>query len=243
MSRTEITALTKQQFAELLVGNFPDDWSSDEARQPGGVLYSLFLGLGVPHEVLSENIHFTFNACRIMTATDSGLDTIATDFFGGNLKRYKNESDELYRQRILVHLLAEKGTIRGIRRAIEVLTGFTPQIREPWNRRTFPVAYYDVKTERGLYWDKSRLFAPELRYQLFVDARLPAFQSDEKPQPIYGLDRYWAFDVPQCAWLKSRPAWSRGRRELDKVINATKPVGVRVWRRYHRNIIPDPFAS
>lgn len=239
---TVITDWGGPEITERLLENFPEQWSSEEARQPGGVAYALFAGLAEPHDQLCKNILYTFNACRIATATDAALDAIGQDYFGGELQRYRNESDELYRQRILIHLLLEKGTIAGIKRAIELATGFTPVIREPWNRKTFPVAYYNLKNAYGGYWNRSKLFAPSLRYQMFIDARLPAFQSDNKPQPIYGFGSA-AFNVPNCAWFKPRGIWSRGHRELDKVINAAKPVGTIAWRRYYRNEIPELFSS
>ena len=68
---------------------------------------------------------------RISTATDGFLDLISQDFFGGTLPRRMRESDAAFRARILAELLAEKGTRRGMIRALTALTGRAPIIFEP----------------------------------------------------------------------------------------------------------------
>lgn len=227
---TTVNDWGQDELTDRLVENFPAQWSSDAARQPGGVLHSLFKALSVPLDLLTKQVLFTFNGCRIMTATDDALDTIGKDFFGTGLKRAAGETDDLYRQRILIHLLAEKVTVNGISRAIELFTGFKPIIREPWNPAQFPCAFIDVENEYGAFWDVSRTFSPELRFQIFIEAQLPGFPS--AGQPIYALDEGLATDVPQCAWYEPQPEWQKSFRELDKLIVATKAAGITAWRKY-----------
>jgi len=224
---TVVTDWGQDEFTRRLLENFPPDWSSDESRQPKGVLNSLFVALAIPLEYNLKQILFTFNAMRIGTATDTALDAVGRDFFGDTLKRTVGENDTLYRERILVHLLSEKATIRGISRAIELFTGHVPVIREPWNMKTFPVRYLDVPDQYGAFWDHARMFSPELRYQFFIDAELPGFKSIGAP--IYGMDKGAAFDVPQTAWWAPQAEWQRSRKELYKLIVATKPVGTTAW--------------
>ena len=68
---------------------------------------------------------------RIATATDGFLDLVSQDFFGGSLPRRRAEPDAAFRTRILAELLAEKGTRRGMVRALTALTGRAPVIFEP----------------------------------------------------------------------------------------------------------------
>lgn len=68
---------------------------------------------------------------RIKTATDTNLDAISIDFFGGALPRKGGESDDHYRTRILWNLLREKATREGMRSILKLLTGFEPIIIEP----------------------------------------------------------------------------------------------------------------
>lgn len=227
---TTVNDWGREELTNRLLENFPRQWSSDTAREPGGVLHSLFKALAGPIDVLTKQVLFTFNGCRILTATEDGLDAIATDFFGNGLKRSPGESDDLYRQRIIIHLLAERVTVNGISRAIEIYTGHKPIIREPWNPAQFPCAFIDVENEYGAYWDISRTFSPELRHQIFIEAELPGFPSSG--QPIYALDAGLAVDVPECAWFEPQPEWQKGFRELDKLIVATKAAGITAWRRY-----------
>ena len=68
---------------------------------------------------------------RVGTATDGFLDLMSADFFGGKLPRRPQESDAAFRARILASLLPERGTRRGLVRALTLLTGRPPAVFEP----------------------------------------------------------------------------------------------------------------
>jgi hypothetical protein len=68
---------------------------------------------------------------RIATAADGFLDLIAFDFFGNNLPRKLQESDNSYRLRIVATLLREKVTRPAMIAVLTNLTGRTPIIFEP----------------------------------------------------------------------------------------------------------------
>lgn len=69
---------------------------------------------------------------RIKTATDDNLELIADDFFGpGNFPRDQGESDDSYRNRILINIIQERVTRAAIIKVLERLTGRTPKIFEP----------------------------------------------------------------------------------------------------------------
>ncbi len=67
---------------------------------------------------------------RISTATDGFLDLISLDFFGLTLPRKSQETDTAFRTRILAELFLERGTRRGLIRALQLLTGWTPLVFE-----------------------------------------------------------------------------------------------------------------
>ena len=71
------------------------------------------------------------SALSIATATDGFLDLISYDFFGGMLPRKAGELDASFRPRIRAALLPERGTRRGMIRALTLLTGRAPAIFEP----------------------------------------------------------------------------------------------------------------
>ncbi len=236
MPATNIVDYGLEEITRRLIQNFPIDWSSEEARNPGGKLHALFQTIGSGLDFENKQLVWIFHACRVATATDTALDTIAKDFFGRHgLKRSDGEPDDLYRTRILQHLFIEKQTVKGIIRNVELFTGFTPTIKEPWNTAMFPVRYWDLDppNEHSFCWDQSKLFSPELRYQFFIDVKLPgSFPS--KGKPVYGLDTpgYWAWDRPECPWFTVKPEFFLKRRQADRLIVESKPVGTIAWRRF-----------
>lgn len=66
-------------------------------------------------------------------ATDINLDLISNDYFGDELPRQENETDNSFRTRILINLLQEKATRPGMQSALFKLTGIEPIIYEPSN--------------------------------------------------------------------------------------------------------------
>lgn len=225
-SYTQVTDWGIDELTRRLIENFPRDWSSDEARSSIGKLYTIFHSLAVPLDHVVKQIIFLYNTSRLQDATDVGLDLIASDFFD-DIRRIPGELDADFRARIAVNLFSEKVTIRGISNAITRLTGNVPTIREPWNPHTFPIKYWNVLNSHGTFWGHNRMFAPELRYQLFIEAQLPGFPS--QGAPIYTLDHMLCLNVARSAWYRPQAAWQRSKRELYQTIVATKPVGVTAW--------------
>ncbi len=109
---------------------------------------------------------------RIMTATDGFLDLISYDFFGGDLPRNYQETDAAFRTRILAELLLEKGTRKGLIRALQILTGRTPWVFEP-ARPADTGGYNQPCMGYGVAGGYGSLACP---YQAFVVAYRPAGQ-------------------------------------------------------------------
>jgi nitrate reductase NapE component len=69
---------------------------------------------------------------RILTATDTWLDLIAYDYFGGALKRGAGQSDAGFRSAILANMFRAKATRAAISAILTQLTGVVPTIIEVW---------------------------------------------------------------------------------------------------------------
>lgn len=106
---------------------------------------------------------------RINTATDGWLDIAAYDFFGKNLTRSANQSDDLFRTTIRTNLFRERGTRQSIISILEDLTGKTPDIFEP-SRPQDTGAYGGPTLAYGLAGGYGSILIP---YQAFVTAYRP----------------------------------------------------------------------
>lgn len=116
-----------------------------EARQSGGVAYTLAYGLSYALANVSTQIQEVLQALRLCTAKGSSIDTWAADFFGNRLPRASGESDATYRSRISANLSAKKGLRSGI---LTIASFFgTAWINEPW---------YTAETGA---WDTDGVFA------------------------------------------------------------------------------------
>lgn len=107
---------------------------------------------------------------RLQTATDINLDLISKDYFGNKLPRKKNESDDLYRKIISAHLLQEKATLNGMKKALTLLTGVEPIIFEP-NIPDTGGFYLDVPEAGAL--DVTGVLSEDMPYQCFITVFVP----------------------------------------------------------------------
>jgi hypothetical protein len=106
---------------------------------------------------------------RINTATEGFLDLISFDFFGSALPRKAMEGDTAFRTRISAELLLEKGTRKGLIRALEILTGRTPVVFEPAR----PADTGGYNTSVMGYGSAGRYGSIACPYQCFVTAYRP----------------------------------------------------------------------
>lgn len=116
-------------------------------------------------------VQYARSQARVGTATGGFLDLAARDFFGTGLARRPGEADPALRARILAQLFAEKGTRRGVTKALEALTGRTPLIFEP--ARPADTGGYGVGCGYGVAGGYGSLLLP---YQAFVTAYRPSGQ-------------------------------------------------------------------
>ena len=147
----------------------PNGWFRDETPILDGTLSGISWALSQAYGLAA----YARLQARIATATDGFLDLISYDFFGGALPRKPGESDGSFRSRIQAELLLERGTRKGMIRALEILTGRTPLVFEPG--RPQDTGTYNAKTlaynSRGAYG------SVRLPYQAFITAYRPSRRS------------------------------------------------------------------
>jgi len=127
---------TWQDHAQRIMDLIPDSWVGDTAKLRGtGVLASVAQGVGM----LTFQNYFAARyqqlQTRIATATDTNLDLISADLFGGTLPRLPNELDNAYRVRIQQHI-SPQATRFGMQLALQYLSNllnFTFAIVEDGN--------------------------------------------------------------------------------------------------------------
>lgn len=109
-------ALT-QRFLDLV----PDDWVEDTAKKINGWLYLLGAAAGQTLADCYTALAYVALQTRIATATDTNLDAISNDFFGGAFPRNNGESDTAFRARLRAAIFQNKATRAGMQSALAAL--------------------------------------------------------------------------------------------------------------------------
>jgi len=116
-----------RDMAEFLFKYMPPWFGSDNP-----VLIALLHGFGSVSNFIYYSLVFLNNQTRITDATEEFLDLYAQDYFGSFLQRCPDESDVVFRQRILNTLFAPRVTRQAMIDALTNLTGRAPIIYEPF---------------------------------------------------------------------------------------------------------------
>lgn len=242
MTHTVIPEITPDQWAQRQVKLFPEDWTSYDAKNPGGVLYSLFKSFGVDLERTIENVEYDRKASRIKEAIDSALDAVAKDFFGvvagfpADITRNPSEPDESFRNRIIASLLLPAATRPAMIDLLTRLVHIPPRVMEPWKITDTcswdNMSYWDVDTPENPF----RWGSPELKYQGFVESQRPTY-GNQGNNPIYCWDAGFAWDTPQSCYFQADPNWFLSVKNLDRLVNKTKVFGTTVWRKYFGQLL------
>jgi hypothetical protein len=107
----------------------PSGWFGDSTP----VLDTLLGGISVSWINLLALLQYVRCQTRLTTATGVWLDLTADDYFGINLARESNESDDSFRGRISSALVRERCTRSAVESVLLDLTGRPPTIFEPGN--------------------------------------------------------------------------------------------------------------
>lgn len=240
---TQIPVLSQTDLTNRFLALFPTGWSSDVARQPGGILYALFKALsGSLSDLLGSSsitpppagyatIQFAHDLTRIGTATGSGLDTISQDYFGTTLPRLPGESDTAFRARILLNLLLPKVTRPALANILQNITGKAPTMIEPWNPGDTCAwderSFWDINWPGGgatFLWGDQWPWLGFIRVALSVWTLTGAW-------PVWGWDAGFAWDQPQSYWADLEPSSTVSLAQMAAAIQAAKAYGTTVGMR------------
>ncbi len=121
-----MTVGTQSDLIVRLKALLPNGWFRDSTPVLDAVLNGIASALSTVYSLTQ----YARLQTRIATATDAFLDLVSFDFFGIALPRHSGEADSSFRSRIQAQLFLERGTRRGMTRALQLLTGRAPIIFE-----------------------------------------------------------------------------------------------------------------
>jgi hypothetical protein len=191
-----VNELSTSVFAERLIDEFPQSWTSDAAKAPGGIEYALMTAFAEQLAYISVQTLYGWQTSRLATSVGSQLDIFSEDFFGNELPRLPSEPDDHYRSRIQSLLLQPQVTRQAIVSLVKFFTGGIVRPIEPWNPSD--TSYWGTDSPYiGSYWDYDSQAVPGLwgdpamRYQGALQIQLPPAVAATCP--------IWGFDVG-AAW-------------------------------------------
>ena len=144
----------------------PPNWFSDTATYLDAIIW----GFSCVNAFIYTLIAYAKLQTRIKTATDGWLDLIASDFFGTSIVRGQNQTDDSFRNQIVINLFRERGTRNSVSRVLIDITKQTPTIVEPM-RMLDTGAYGAPINGYGMAGGYGSMI---LKYQATVTAHRPA---------------------------------------------------------------------
>ncbi len=213
-------------FAQRLIALTPAQWTSNAAKQPGGVLYGLLEAIGEELSLLEEGLVYGQQSVYLTQATGSALDLAAYDFFGSTLLRSPGETDNAFRTRVLAALFQPLATEEAIYNALTALTGQAPRILMPWSPA-------DTGAWDHFYWDVDTVVTPfrwtgSYPYQGFIETAPPLNSAVLNNNPVSGWDDGLYFDVAG-SFMGDVLLAGGGVAAVDNLINTIKPEGTVAW--------------
>src|SRR5579883_145805 len=200
LNPTIIPDIEPEEWAQRILSVFPPDWTSDSAKAEGGVAHGLFKAIGACLTDVENDLIYAWHTCRIATATDDALDSVAADYFGAiagfpaDVVRVPGEPDESLRKRIYANLLCPGATRQALILVLTKLVGTPPRVFEPWRiddtSEWDGFSYFDIDTTQN----PGRMGDPGLSWQGFVETALPPYNSKLGNNPVYAFDMGASWD-------------------------------------------------
>lgn len=171
--------LDQQDVIDRLYSLLPANWFPD-LSEADDLRAVLTMGASVyandDADGIAQFIKYVEQQARVSTASGFWLDLIAADYFGTWLQRNDGESDTGFRRRIMLNLLADRGTRCSLYCNISNLTSYNPRIIEFRNTndcgsyvdRTQPFAWGGCAYNEAGAWGTMLL-----PYQLLIDVTRP----------------------------------------------------------------------
>ncbi len=224
MAAYVIPSYDEAGFAQRLIANTPQQWSSDAAKAQGGVLYALMAAVGASLSYLQSGMQYGQDSIYIQSAVGAALDLVSQDYFGSSLPRYPGETDASFRARIQATLFQPAATTAAVSGAITRLVGVAPRIMFPWSPASTGVwdgCYWDVDTAQTPF-----RWADYLPYQGFIISQFPG-STVLNGNAMPALDDGIFWDSP--GQFLGELSYGGGQQSLDQTINTVKPEGTVAW--------------
>lgn len=175
---------------------------------------------------------------RIRTATGAWLDIIAADFFGTLVQRATNESDDLFRARIVANLFRPRATRAAIVGVLGTLGGYVPKIIEPWSPAdcgAYGVGYagYGAAGAWGSTLLPAQAFVVALRYVQGGIANVAGYGIPTGGYATGSQAEYASLSMGGLTFPDSA---------VHGAIDATKAAGVTIWTRIENRTTPGPLT-
>ena len=204
----------------------PARWFGEETP----VLDSILRSYSVPWAKIRDFIDFVVCQTRVTTSYDKWLDLAAWDYFGSRIKRYRLETDVVFRRRILFELNRDKCTRTALYQCLVFLTGHPPKIFEPCSPGD--TGCYGLSATSGLgtlgYGLSGGWGSLSLPFQIFVRIRRPVQEGIALVNGWNGFEGGFGAGRSVYVGLSS---YSSGLTEaqLYEYIGRTAPAGTRIW--------------
>jgi hypothetical protein len=120
-------------FVRRMLAVLPNGWFTNPTVPPHQPTYlqAVLAGLGTAWSAIYTLLTNVMLLARLATVYGPFLDMASVDFFGGNLPRRPQETDQAFRLRIQQALLRPRGTRSALILVLTELTGKAPTIFEP----------------------------------------------------------------------------------------------------------------
>lgn len=228
MAQTTIPTVTGEQFAGRTARTVPHGWAGDDAAQ-AGLFGDVLRAIGQQLNFVLTGVQYAAAAQRLTSETFPELDLASTDFLGDQLPRPSGISDSAYAQLIISNLFQQADTRLALSNAIQLLTGATPRMMEPWN--IFDTGVWD----HGSYWDVDTPANParygdgSLGWQGFIETVPPSIPAIGANNPILAYDDGAFWDVPGYFFGTIQPV---SIQTLYDLVNRLKVYGTTIWVKF-----------
>ncbi|WP_413628796.1 hypothetical protein [Herbaspirillum frisingense] len=203
----------------------PNGWFTGDTPILDGLLWGAAYALSFIYSLWA----YAKLQTRIKWATDGWLDMIAADFFGSALLRQKGQSDESFRNRIIINLFRGRGTRPAMIQVLEELTGRTPDIFEP--NRPLDTGAMNSPLSKG-YCGVARMGSIAVPYTAMITAYRPAAVGVAAGAAFCSAPKVSALNKPLSTSYTgslSLITTSVTDEDIFEAISAVKPVGTIMW--------------
>lgn len=191
--------ITSEDIYNRLVSDIPT-WYGNQQYGSQSIFNTMLEAYIAISSVNLEQLEFCLDQIYISTITDhQQLVLFAKDYFYNSFPQLLYENDASYRNRIRANLLAERATRPAMSDRLFDLTGYRPDIFEPWRPSDCGGYGDDGSDDYSMGYDTHGSWGDDYPYQCFIDVFVtasqsmgtyPAYLDDPVSPPYSGLGAY-----------------------------------------------------